>query len=216
MTNSAKPLNLSLYVITDGRIIGSRSLEAVVEGALRGGATVLQYREKNKSTRAMVKEAMTLAALCRRYGVTFIINDRIDVALAVDADGVHLGQDDMPLPIARRLLGADRIIGVTVHNPEEIQEAQELGADYLSLAPVFATATKPDHQKPMGLDGLKKLMAWVQCPAVAIGGINAQNVRNVLLTGVDGVCVVSAVLGQDDPEQAAQTLRSLMPKKPAS
>ncbi len=216
MTNSAKPLNLSLYVITDGRIIGSRSLEAVVEGALRGGATVLQYREKNKSTRAMVQEAMTLAALCRRYGVTFIINDRIDVALAVDADGVHLGQDDMPLPIARRLLGADRIIGVTVHNPEEIQEAQELGADYLSLAPVFATATKPDHQKPMGLDGLKKLMAWVQCPAVAIGGINAQNVRNVLLTGVDGVCVVSAVLGQDDPEQAAQTLRSLMPKKPAS
>ncbi|MEJ5349131.1 MAG: thiamine phosphate synthase [Desulfosoma sp.] len=216
MTDSAKHLDLSLYLITDARIIGSRSLEALVEGALRGGATVLQYREKNKSTRAMVKEAMTLAALCRRYGVTFIINDRIDVALAVDADGVHLGQDDMPLPLARRLLGADRIIGVTVHNPEEIREAQEHGADYLSLAPVFATTTKPDHQKPLGIDGLKKLMTWVECPAVAIGGINAQNIRDVLLTGVDGVCVVSAVLAQDDPELAARTLRSLMPTKPAS
>lgn len=216
MVRTEKTVDWSLYVITDAQVIGARSLVSVVESALRGGITVLQYREKKKSTRAMVEEATALAALCRRYRVPFIINDRIDVALAVDADGVHLGQDDMPLPMARRLLGPHRLIGVTVHNPEEIEKAQQDGADYISLAPVFATPTKPDHQTPMGVDGLKRLMAWVRCPAVAIGGIDAHNLRDVLQTGVNGVCVVSAVLGQDDPEQAARTLRTLIASTAAS
>ena len=200
----------SLYVITDAAVIGNRPLPHVVEAAMRGGAGVLQYREKKKPTRRMVQEAAALAALCRRYRAVFIVNDRIDVALAVEADGVHLGQDDMPVDVARRLLGPRRLIGVTVHNLEEIEEAQRSGADYISLAPVFATPTKPDHQTPMGVDGLKRLMEAVRCPAVAIGGINAQNVADVIRTGVVGVCVVSAVLGQDDPEEAARTLRRLM------
>lgn len=200
----------SLYVITDAAVIGDRSLVHVVEAALRGGAGVVQYREKRKSTRRMVEEASALTALCRHYGAVFIVNDRIDVALAVEADGVHLGQDDMPLDLARRLLGPHRLIGVTVHNRKEMEEAQNGGADYLSLAPVFATLTKPDHQTPMGVDGLKKLMEGVMRPAVAIGGINAENITHVIRTGVDGVCVVSAVLGSDDPEEAARTLRRLM------
>lgn len=216
MVRSEKAVDWSLYVITDTQVIGARSLVDVVESALRGGATVLQYREKKKSTRIMVEEATALAALCRRYRVPFFINDRIDVALAVDADGVHLGQDDMPVPVARRLLGPRRLIGVTVHNPQEIHKAQQDQADYISLAPVFATPTKPDHQTPMGLDGLKRLMACVRCPAVAIGGIKAENIGQVMQAGVNGVCVVSAVLGQNDPEQAARTLRTLMPPKSAS
>lgn len=210
MSCSKRHVDWSLYVITDAGVIGARSLLEVVEAALRGGATVLQYREKKKTTRSMVEEAVALAAVCRRYGVPFIVNDRIDVALAVEADGVHLGQDDMPLETARRLLGPHRLIGITVHNRKEIEEAQRGGADYLSLAPVFATATKPDHQTPMGVDGLKMLLAEVTRPAVAIGGINAENLAQVVRTGVDGVCVVSAVLGRDDPEDAARTLRSLM------
>ncbi|WP_448381819.1 thiamine phosphate synthase [Desulfosoma sp.] len=200
----------SLYVITDAAVIGDRPLLHVVEAALRGGAGVLQYREKKKPTRRMVEEAAALAALCRRHRAVFIVNDRIDVALAVEADGVHLGQDDMPVDAARRLLGPRRLIGVTVHNLKEIEEAQRGGVDYISLAPVFATPTKPDHQTPMGVDGLKRLMEAVRCPAVAIGGINAQNIADVIRTGVDGVCVVSAVLGQDDPEEAARSLRRLM------
>ncbi|MEJ5364678.1 MAG: thiamine phosphate synthase [Desulfosoma sp.] len=200
----------SLYVITDAAVIGDRPLPEVVEAALRGGAGVVQYREKKKSTRRMVEEAAALAALCRRYGAVFIVNDRIDVALAVDADGVHLGQDDMPLHVARRLLGPNRLIGVTVHNRREIEEAERGGADYISLAPVFATPTKPDHQPPMGVEGLKRLMEGVTCPAVAIGGINADNIADVIRTGVKGVCVVSAVLGRDDPEDAARTLRRLI------
>uniref|UniRef100_A0A832A3B7 Thiamine-phosphate synthase n=1 Tax=Desulfacinum infernum TaxID=35837 RepID=A0A832A3B7_9BACT len=200
----------SLYVITDAAVIGNRPLLHVVEAALRGGAGVLQYREKKKPTRRMVEEAAALAALCRRHRAVFIVNDRIDVALAVEADGVHLGQDDMPVAVARRLLGPRRLIGVTVHNLKEIEEAQRGGADYISLAPVFATPTKPDHQTPMGVDGLKRLMEAVRCPAVAIGGINAQNIADVIRTGVDGVCVVSAVLGQDDPEEAARSLRRLI------
>ncbi|ROQ93570.1 thiamine phosphate synthase [Desulfosoma caldarium] len=216
MVRFKKTVDWSLYVITDAQVIGGRSLTAVVESALRGGATVLQYREKKKSTRAMVDEAMALAALCRTYHVPLLINDRIDVALAVDADGVHLGQDDMPLRLARRLLGPHRLIGLTVHHREEIEKAQQDGADYISLAPVFATPTKPDHQTPMGVDGLRRLMTWVRCPAVAIGGINAHNIRDVLQTGVNGVCVVSAILGQDDPERAARTLRALIASTPAS
>lgn len=210
MSGLKKKLDWSLYVITDSGVIGHRGLFETVEAALRGGATVIQYREKKKSTRLMVQEAAALAALCRHYHAGFIVNDRIDVALAVDADGVHLGQDDMPLDVARRLLGPDRIIGVTVHNKKEIEEAQQGGADYISLAPVFATPTKPDHQSPMGVDGLKRLMQWVRGPAVAIGGIHAGNVQDVMAAGVDGVCVVSAVLGQDDPQHAARTLKNLI------
>lgn len=200
----------SLYVVTDSGVIGDRSLLDVVEAALRGGATVVQYREKKKTTRVMVEEAAALAALCRRYRAAFLVNDRIDVALAVEAHGVHLGQDDMPLEMARRLLGPNRLIGITVHNRREIEEAQRGRADYLSVAPVFATPTKPDHQTPMGVDGLRRLMADVRSPAVAIGGINTDNIADVVRTGVAGVCVVSAVLGREDPEEAARTLRRLM------
>ncbi len=210
MSASRAVKDWSVYVITDSRYAGNRSLSEMVELALQGGARVVQYREKRATTRVMVEEASGLKALCDRYGACFLINDRLDVALAVDAHGVHLGQDDMPVPVARRLLGKDRIIGVTVHNAEEIERAQEEGADYLSIAPVFPTKTKPDHQTPLGIEGLRRLVPLVDRPVVAISGIHQGNVRRVIQAGVDGVCVVSAVFASENPEAAVRELKRLI------
>lgn len=196
----------SLYLVTDSLFLGDRPLAEVVREAVAGGATVVQYREKRASTRRMVVEAQELVAICRPRNVPFLINDRLDVALAVGADGVHLGQDDMPLPLARKILGPEKILGITVHNESELEAAEAQGADYLSLAPVFATSTKPDHQPPMGLQGLRKLAAKAHLPTVAIGGITRENAADVVRCGVDGICVVSAILAASDPRKAAGEL----------
>ena len=207
--NSGKP-RLTLYLVTDGRFItpGDKrgSLVDVVKMAIDGGVTAVQYREKEANTRVMVNEAEVLRRLCADQGVLFLVNDRIDVALAVDADGVHLGQDDMPAPIARKLLGPKRVIGVTVHNLDELKKAEDEGADYVSFAPVFATQTKPDHQRPLGVKGLSELVRHASVPCVAIGGINESNATDVFATGVDGICIVSAIMGADDPKEAARNL----------
>lgn len=196
---------LALYLVTDSRFIsGGKNLLDVVEAAIRGGVTAVQYREKKASTKRMIEEAAELRGLCNARGVLFFVNDRVDVALAVEADGVHLGQDDMPLHLARKILGSRAIIGVTVHNDRERAAAEEGGADYLSFAPVFATPTKPDHQTPLGISGLKHLVEAATAPSVAIGGINLENAEEVYRTGVDGVCVVSAIMGAEDPELAAR------------
>ncbi len=178
----------------------------MVEAAIRGGVTVVQYREKAASTRRMIAEARELRQLCRAAGVPFIVNDRIDVALAVDADGVHVGQDDMPAPLARRLIGKGRILGVSAGNVDEARRAEEEGADYIGASPVFATPTKPDAPAPMGVEGLRKLAGAVSIPVVAIGGMNAQNARAVMLAGAAGLAVVSAIVGAQDVEAAARAI----------
>lgn len=202
----SKAVDWSLYLVTDPNLSQSRLLPQTVEAAVKGGAGIVQYRDKQAGTRKMVETAAALCDICHRLGVFFLVNDRVDVALAVGADGVHVGQEDMPAVIARRLLGKDKMVGVTVHNAAEIAQAEREGADYLSLAPVFATSTKPDHQTPLGPHGIKMLAAEVHLPVVAIGGINQSNAAEVIRSGVQGVCVVSAVLSADDPFSAAQTL----------
>lgn len=200
----------SLYVVTDSVVAGGRPLQQLVAAAIRGGAGVVQFREKRMKTRHMIAAAEELCRLCRGHGVPFLVNDRLDVALAVDADGLHVGQDDIPAGVARRLLGPGKILGVSVRGPTELREAEEQGADYVSVSPVFATPTKPDHEEPVGLDGLKALVEQARLPVVAIGGIDRHNAAAVMKTGVEGICVISAVLAAEDVEQAARELCSII------
>jgi len=199
----------TLYVATDSQLVAEDALAEVVEAAIRGGAGVIQYREKQADTRRMVRVARGLGRVCRRRGAVFLVNDRLDVALAVEADGVHLGQQDMPVALARQLLGPDKLIGVSVQNARAMAEAEQEGADYLSLSPVFATSTKPDHETPLGLEGVRTLAGASRLPVVAIGGINCTNVAEVIRAGARGVCVISAVLTAPDPERAAREVYRL-------
>ena len=147
--------------------------------------------------------------MCRELGAVFLINDRVDVALAVDADGVHVGRNDMPVAMARTLLGPEKLLGVSVQDAYAMDEAESQGADYLSFSPVFATPTKPDHEEPLGLERVRAFVGRSRLPAVAIGGINRTNIADVMRAGVRGVCVVSAVFGASDPERAARELYQL-------
>ncbi|WP_298816755.1 thiamine phosphate synthase [Chloroflexus sp.] len=199
-----------LYVITDAGLARGRSHQAVLEAAIAGGATVVQYREKAASTRQMVQEAGELCALARQASVPLIVNDRIDVALAVDADGVHIGQDDMPAQLARRLIGPDKILGVSVSTLDEALQAVQDGADYLGVGPIFATPTKPDAAPPIGMEGLRLICQQVSIPIVAIGSINATNAADAIAAGADGVAVVSAVVAADDVAVAARQLRAIV------
>ncbi len=199
-----------VYVVTDAGLARGRSHQAVIEAAIAGGATIVQYREKAASTRQMVTEAQALLELARRFGVPLIVNDRIDVALAVDADGVHVGQDDMPARLARQLIGSHKILGVSVSTLAEAKQAVEDGADYLGVGPVFATPTKPDAAPPIGMDGLRSICQQVSIPTVAIGGINAVNAAAAIAAGATGVAVVSAVVAADDVAAAARQLREIV------
>lgn len=182
----------------------------IVEAALRGGVTVVQYREKAGTTRTMIEEARGLRRLCADAGVPFIVNDRLDVALAVDADGVHVGQDDLPAAIARQLIGPGRILGVSAGSPEEALRAQTDGADYIGASPIFSTPTKPDAPPAMGVEGLRRLAAAVRIPVVAIGGMNAENAAAIVGAGAAGAAVVSAIVAAEDVEAAARAIRSAM------
>lgn len=204
-----KEVDWTLYVVTDSRLVDGGALTVVIEAAIRGGARVIQYREKHANTREMVAVARALCQVCRRLGAVFLVNDRLDVALAVDADGVHVGQQDMPVALARTLLGPDKLLGVSVQDARTMAEAESQGADYLSLSPVFTTPTKPDHEEPLGLEGVRTLAGRSRLPVVAIGGINRTNVADVIGAGAQGVCVISAVLGAPDPERAASELYEL-------
>ena len=200
-------MSYTLYLVTDAGISLGRTPTQVVEAAIRGGVTMVQYREKSASTRRMMEEARELRQLCKAAGVPFIVNDRIDVALAVDADGVHVGQNDMPAPLARRLIGRGRILGVSAGDVDEARKAEEQGADYIGASPVFATPTKPDAPPPVGVDGLRRMVGAVSIPVVAIGGMNVENARSIILAGAAGVAVVSAIVGARDVEAAARAIR---------
>lgn len=193
-----KPVvDYSIYLVTDEACLHGRPLLECVEEALAAGVTLVQYRAKAADGGVLYAEACKLKELCNKYNVPLIINDRLDIALAVGAAGVHLGQDDLPCAVARRLLGEDFIIGVSAHNPAEAVQAVSEGADYLGCGAVFGTATKHDVAK-LGLENLRAIRKAVAVPMVGIGGITADNYAEVLATGADGAAIVSGILAQDD------------------
>ncbi len=201
--------DLKLYLVTDRPLSLGRDMEWIVEEAVKGGVTMVQLREKDCSTRDFIQLAVGLKKKLQPYGVALIINDRADVAMASDADGLHIGQSDMPYDIARKLLGKDKIIGLSVETMEQVGQANMLDVDYIGISPVFSTPTKTDTLQPFGLEGVKRVMDISKHPAVAIGGVNATNIKDVFNAGVDGVAVVSAICSAKDPKKAAEELMEL-------
>jgi thiamine-phosphate pyrophosphorylase len=198
---------LVLHVLTDREWSRGRDTLTVARAALDGGATVIQLRDKKASTRVLVEEGLALRALTRERGALLIVNDRIDVALAVDADGAHIGQDDdMPIALARKLLGPDRILGVSAGNLEQACIAVAGGADYLGVGPIYATQTKADAGVPIGLSLLTELASRYSTPLIAIGGITADNAAAVLQAGAHGIAVIRAVVGAENTVSATREL----------
>lgn len=197
----------SLYLVTDRALACGRSLVEVVSEAIAGGVTCVQLREKNCSTRQFVEEGLALQKILIPKDIPLIINDRVDIAMVVGASGVHLGQDDMEIADARRILGPDSIIGISVESISDAREAAAAGADYLGVSPVFATPTKTDTAPPLGLEGLKAIRLEVDLPLVAIGGIKSDNCASVIAAGADGLAVVSALVSAPSPRKAAMDFR---------
>ena len=187
----------SIYLVTDDGCLQGRALIDCVREALEGGVTLVQYRAKTASSAEMYAEALQMKALCDSFNVPLIINDRLDIAMAVGAAGVHLGQDDLPCAAARRILGEDYLIGVSAHNPAEAKAALQSGADYLGCGAVFGTATKADVKK-LGTEGLTAICREKGLPVVGIGGVTADNYREVRVAGADGAAIVSGILAQPD------------------
>jgi len=199
-----------LYLILDPAVAGSRSLSDVVSTALDAGVRLFQLRMKTSETRQIYEMAAVLCPLVQKGGGTFIVNDRVDVAKAIGANGVHLGQEDLPLVDARAILGPGKLIGISTHNLRQALEAESGGADYIGYGPVFPTATKENPDPVVGVDGLREVRARVRIPIVAIGGITATNAGDVRAAGADCVAVVSAVLAATDPQAAiAELLRAI-------
>lgn len=198
--------DLRLYLVTDRPLCGGRDVVEVAVQAARGGATLAQLREKQCSTEECVVLAARLKAVLDPLGVPLIVNDRVDVALAVGAAGVHLGQTDMPAARARALLGPTAVIGLSVESEAQARAAEAEPVDYLGVSPVFATSTKPDAGLPWGLEGLRRLRALSRHPLAAIGGIGLDNAEAVMAAGAQGVAVVSALCAAPDPESSARLL----------
>ncbi|MFU2208401.1 thiamine phosphate synthase [Solidesulfovibrio sp. C21] len=207
---SRRTFDLGVYLVTDRPALMGRELLDVVGRAVAGGATMVQLREKTAATREFVELARAVLGLTRPRGVPLIINDRVDVALAAGADGVHVGQDDMHPADVRALLGAKAIIGLSVTGEAEARAARGMPMDYLGAGPVFATATKKDAGAPQGIPGLAAMLALSEVPVVAIGAIKEANAREVMETGVAGVAVVSAICSAPDPHDAATQLRRIV------
>ena len=202
--------SLKLYLVTDRELALGRSLEEVVSEAVKGGVTIVQLREKDTSTGEFIEIAFRLKNILEPYNVPLIINDRVDVALAVDADGLHIGQSDMPYNIARKLLGPDKIIGLSVENMDDLLRANKLDVDYVGISPVYGTPTKTDTAEPFGLEGLRKAVELSVHPTVAIGGMNADTIADVIEAGADGVAVVSAICSAVSPCSAAEELSAII------
>jgi len=211
MTDRISPGLWRLHVLTDRKTSGGRSHLQVAEAAIAGGADVLQLRDKEAPSGRLYQEAMQLRKITRDAKVPFIVNDRLDIALAVDADGVHVGQSDLPASVARRILGPGKILGVSVDTVEQAILAEKDGADYLGVGPVFeARGTKPDTGEPMGIDCIARIRRHCRLPIVAIGGINAENAGKVREAGADAVAVISAIVSADDISQATRRLKRVL------
>jgi thiamine-phosphate pyrophosphorylase len=206
---SKSSIDYSLYLVTDRELLGGKDIVTTVEQAILGGVTMVQIREKSLSTLEFFQYALLLKDITKKYGVSFIVNDRADIALAIDADGLHIGQDDMPLSVARRIFGPNKIIGVSVATLEQALAAQASGADYLGVGAVFPTTTKDDASS-VSLQMLQEIKEKVTIPVVAIGGIHENNISKVMATGVAGAAVVSAIVASPDPRVAAKRLRQLI------
>jgi len=199
--------DLSLYLVTDRSLSLGRDMEWIVEESVKGGVTMVQLREKDCSTREFIELAIRLKQKLAPYNVPLIINDRADVALAADADGLHIGQSDMEYSMARQLLGAGKIIGLSVENLEQVYESNDSDVDYIGISPVFSTKTKTDTAPPFGLEGIRDVMAISNHPVVAIGGINLTNAREIMEAGAHGIAVVSAICSAERPKEAASELK---------
>lgn len=199
-------LDYSVYLVTDRDILGDRDLLTAVEQALQGGVTMLQLREKTASSRDFYQLAVRMKKLAAACQVPLIINDRLDIALAADADGLHIGQEDLPPGVARRILGPGKILGYSVSTVAEAVYGERNGADYLGAGPVYATGSKADAASPIGIDGLRQIKQSVSIPVVGIGGIGGANILDVKRAGVDGISVISAIMGSQDIRGSSRML----------
>ena len=203
-------IDYSLYLVTDRGLSRGRKTLEIVAAAVNGGATVVQLREKACSTLEFIHQALSINAFLKTRGIPLIINDRVDVAQAVAADGVHLGQTDMPLETAKGILGDTMIIGISAESLADAIAAEKGGADYLGVSPIYTTPTKTDTAPAIGLEGLREIRRAVRLPLVGIGGLNRANAAEVIRNGADGVAVVSAIVAADNPEAAARELRQVI------
>jgi len=206
-------VDYSLYLVTDREILKGRDLLEAVAEAIKGGVTLLQLREKELSSRDFFSIAVKMKELANACGIPLIINDRLDIALAVDADGLHIGQEDLPIEVARKIWGPGKILGYSVANVEEAVYGEKYGADYLGAGPVFPTGSKSDAGRPLGIEGLKRIKERVSIPVVGIGGIGPANIAEVKKSAIDGISVISAILGSQDSEGTARNLINAWRKK---
>jgi thiamine-phosphate pyrophosphorylase len=201
-----RTIDYSLYLVTDRKLSLGRSLLEVIKPAVDGGVTVVQLREKEIDSREFYREALEIKEYLDDRDIPLIINDRLDIALAIDAAGVHLGQEDLPIDVARRILGPGKIIGASVFTPDEAMQAEAMGADYLGLSPIFVTATKPELMNQIGLKGIGPIRRATRLPLIGIGSMNETNAFSVIRAGLDGVAVVSAICSKPDVCGAAEKI----------
>lgn len=200
-------IDYGLYLVTDRKLTLGRDLLYIIEEAILGGVTLVQLREKNCSSREFYDIALKVAKLTKKYNIPLIINDRLDIALAVKAEGLHIGQSDIPYLIARKILGKDAIIGLSVESVQDAINAESLDVDYLGISPVFSTNTKTDIAQPLGIEGIKAIKKLSSHKLVAIGGINLKNTQEIILAGADGIAIVSAICSAESPREASQALK---------
>lgn len=205
-----KHFDLSLYLVTDRSLSLGRPLEYIVEEAVKGGVSMVQLREKNCSSKDFYRQAVAIKACLKPYHIPLIINDRLDIALACDAEGLHIGQSDLPYEVARRILGKNKIIGLSVENVQDALDANKLDVDYIGISPVFSTPTKTDTAKELGLAGIREISLLSKHPSVGIGGINPDNAGKIIQGGADGIAVVSAIMSAADPRLAASRLSDIV------
>ncbi|TMW70417.1 thiamine phosphate synthase [Alteribacter natronophilus] len=205
--------DFSLYVITGEQFHPDRDMISVMEDAILGGADIIQLRDKTGSKRDVLEKARALRELTRKHNVTFIVNDHIDVALTVDADGIHLGQDDLPLEDARRIMGPDKIIGISTHHIGEARAAEAGGADYIGVGPVFPTKSKTDVVDPVTTGYVRQVAEEIRIPFVAIGGIKLHNVDEVIDAGASRICAISEIVGAMDIQDVCRRFLSRIPVK---
>ncbi|MEG1048983.1 MAG: thiamine phosphate synthase [Oscillospiraceae bacterium] len=203
-----KQLDYSVYLVTDSQLKSTETIEQAVEAAIVGGVTLVQLREKNIESLGFYNEAIAVKEICHRYNVPLIINDRLDIALAVDADGVHLGQSDIPAAVAREIIGQDKILGVSASNLEQAEKAQWDGADYLGVGAMFATGTKTDA-KLVSKEQLREIVEMADIPVVIIGGVNENTIPQFRDVKIDGVSVVSAIIAKQDITGAARRVKEI-------
>ena len=210
--NAVRPHPLSgLYIILDPSICPARPLGEVLTAAAEAGAFLFQYRNKIASMKDAYVEALALRQAAAKAGVLFIVNDRCDLALAVDADGVHLGQGDLPLDVARKVMGPEKLVGISTHNADQVREATAGNPDYLGFGPIFTPGSKQDHDPVVGIEGLRAMRSLTSLPIFAIGGIHIDHVREVMRAGADGVAIISAILKAPDISHAVKAFLGQIP-----